>query len=363
MNTFLKIIAAASLASAFASCSESPRGWSIEGTVNLPDSALMLVEAGNNGRWYTVDTVHIHDGSFKYQASAPAPYPDVMRLAFEGNYIYFPVDSIDAIHVLSDGGMNYSLTGTLSASTISALDSLIRVQTAKDGALNVISDDNFKKELFARAFADPSVLPGYYLLNRTVGPHRLFDPSRKADLRMFGAVAQRFTTDRPDDIRGKFISHQFLQGRALAAGVQPSRQITVPETGVLEINRIDREGVARSLQEAAAKGGVLLLSFTNYSAESSPAYNVVLGDIYEANHDKGLEIYQIAFDSDETWWRQTADKLPWITVWNSTTDDFQPLTSYNVGVLPTTFIIDRNGTIRERVVDPADLPAAVKKYI
>lgn len=363
MKTFIKSIITMTSVLALAACSESPKGWVIEGSVNAPDSTVLVIEAGNNGRWYAVDTVTIDNGSFRYESAEPAGYPDVMRLAFGEKYIYFPVDSIDVIHVQASGNDNYTLSGSATASTISALDSLIRVQTAAETSQDVVNNEAFKKQLFARAFADPSVLPGYYLLNRTVGTHKLYDPSRKSDLRMYGAVAQRFTNERPEDIRGKHITHQYLQGRALAAGAQPTQEIAVPQTGVIDIKRADRQGTSHSLADVASKGNVVLLSFTNYTAENSPAYNVILGDLYETNHDKGLEIYQIAFDADETLWRQTAAKLPWITVWNSTTDDFQPITSYNVDALPTTFIIDRQGTLRQRITDPTELAKEIKKYL
>ena len=81
---------------------------------------------------------------------------------------------------------------------------------------------------------------------------------------------------------------------------------------------------------------------------------------YAAN---GLEIYQIAFDADEVEWKQKADNLPWITVWNSPVDGTDVLMKYNVGALPVAFVIDGEGVIRERVIDPAKLNAAVAKVL
>ena len=360
MSKILKSASVAALALLASACSQKPAGWTLQGTLDVADSIPVVLQASNGGYWYSIDTIHTDGGKFKYTSAEAAPYPDVMRLAYQDSYVYFPIDSTETVTVNADGDGAYTLGGSLSATAISSLDSLIRAQSSH---VDVVNDEDFKRQLFTRAFSAPSVLPAYYLLNRSVGKNKLFDPSRKSDLRMYGAVAQRFTTDRPDDLRGKLISRLFLQGKAMTMGIQPTREMTATETGVIEISRSDNKGTTHSLRDLTSQGKVVLLSFTNYTSEASPAYNVLLGDLYSQYHDNGLEIYQIAFDGDETLWMQTAENLPWITVWNSTTDDFQPITSYNVGVLPTTFIIDRQGTIRQRIVDPTELPSAVKKYI
>ena len=60
-------------------------------------------------------------------------------------------------------------------------------------------------------------------------------------------------------------------------------------------------------------------------------------------------------------WKRKADNLPWITVWNSPVDGAEVLMQYNVGALPVTYVIGRDGTIAERVTDPAKLAAAVAR--
>ena len=43
--------------------------------------------------------------------------------------------------------------------------------------------------------------------------------------------------------------------------------------------------------------------------------------------------------------------------------DATALQRYNVSTVPTTFIIDRNGQIAERVDDPAKIASTVAKYM
>lgn len=362
-----KLILAATtsvVALAWTACDRSADGWSLRGTVAGAGDTTLTIQGFNNGHWYVVDSVKTSDGEFAYRAAAPAPYPEIMRLALGDQYIYFPVDSVDRLDLsayASHFNTGYSLSGTLQAGSITSLDSIITASVASRGAAATAADPQLKKELFGKAFADPSIVSVYYLINKSVGDKPLFDINNPADLRLFGAVAQRFATERPDDPRGEYLAAVYKNARAASLGF--SREIQAAETGLFDIVRSDSRGASHSLADVASRGGVTVLSFTTYGKEFSPAYNVILNKIYEQHHPNGLEIYQIAFDNDETAWKQTARNLPWIAVWNSTTDSSEPLIKYNVGALPMTFIIDRQGNIAARVSDPEKLPAEVAKYM
>ncbi len=121
--------------------------------------------------------------------------------------------------------------------------------------------------------------------------------------------------------------------------------------------------MSHSLYDVASKGNVVLLSFTNYELDNSPAYNVILADLYKQYHDSGLEIFQLAFDTDEAEWKQSAVNLPWITVWNAPEDGATAMISYNVSVLPLTYVIGRDGVLHSRVEDPTKLAAEVRKHL
>ena len=358
-------IALAFVALALASCADKPNGWSVTGEVNGEGEYTLSLEGfNNNGLWYVIDSLHTKDGEFKYASPEPAAYPEIMRLGLEGQYIYFPIDSIDHISIFAeadDFAIDYRLDGTMQARTIKSLDSLINVSVADRGVAVTSADRTLKQDLFVRAFEDPSVMPLYYLVNKSIGDVALFDAADPADIRFFGAVAQRFYTESPDDPRGQFVLSTYKKLRA--SQKNEVLEIEVPETSIIDIVRADSRGKSHSLAEMASKGDVVLLNFTAYALEASPAYNVLLNSLYDRFHSSGLQIYQIAFDGDESFWKETARNLPWTAVWNSTTDGDVVLASYNVGGLPTTFVIDRTGTIVARVEDPEQLEATVKSYM
>lgn len=366
MKKLLYIALSAAAAGALGTGCSKHNAWQIDGTVEGAGDRTLVVEAFNNGRWYVVDSVKTRDGKFCYTAAAPAEYPEVMRLGMEGKYIYFPIDSIDHISVKADTAnfaTSYRLEGTLQARTLQSLDSIINSSLATRGAEATAGDSDLKRRLFTLAFEEPSVMSVYYLINKTVGDRALFDLNDGADRRLYGAVAQRFALERPDDPRTAYLAAIYRASRPQNGDSIPTATIEATELSHLEIERYDEKGRKQSLTDVASRGGVVVLSFTAYGLENSPAYTAVLNKIYDEHHDSGLEIYQIGFDTDESTWKENARNMPWITVWNSTTDGDAALRDYNVGALPMTFILDRAGTIRERVVDPAELEKIVKKYI
>lgn len=303
-----------------AACTSGNHGWSVEGTVKDGEGRRMAIEAFNAGNWYAIDSVSIgRDGAFSYRAEAPAAIADVYRLIAES--------------------------------------------VAARGPQGALTDSILKSKLNDIAIHDSTCIAAYYIINKNIGGRSLYDLSKRRDLSIVGAVAQRFTDNRPDDARTQWLTAIFLKARQLYNPQAGGLSMQVQESGLIDIVRYDNKGHEQSLAAIAGKGHPVVLSFTSYDLESSPAYNVVLADLRGKYAANGLEIYQIAFDADEVEWKQKADNLPWITVWNSPVDGTDVLMKYNVGALPVAFVIDGEGVIRERVIDPAKLDAAVAKVL
>lgn len=355
-------IAALAAAAVMGSCSE-PQGWSVSGTVGgAPEETRLALENFSNGRWLLVDSLDVDgSGSFGYTAAQPARYAELMRLTLSGRgSIYFPVDSSDNVMVETDYDTygHARVSGTVAAQAFTRVDSTI----AANG--NTVSV-SLQRELAQQLIADTTGIVAYYILSKSIGDRRIFDPDEAFGNRIYGAAAQVFAQYQPDDPRGLALRQSYFDGRrALGRMPQPdsTNVLEVTETGVIDIVRYDYAGTRHSLAELAGSGKVILLSFTAYDIPQSPDYNAILHDLYTRYHDNGLEIYQLAFDESEVDWKSAAVNLPWITVWNSPTDGDMALRQYNVGAVPLTYVIDRNGTIGERIVNANDLERAVARY-
>lgn len=354
-----KLLALCAAIMAVPACTEKS-AWSVSGVVEgAPQGTAMAVEANNAGRWYVLDSVATDkNGNFEYRASEVPSRPEIMRLTLPGKgSIYFPADSATNVTVRTsaDGFASaHSLGGSEAAGKMSQVDSLCRSGKPME---------ELRRELVGYIINDTTGIVAYYTVGKTIGNVPVFDANESFGNRAYGAAAQVFASYRPDDTRGKALLNTYVSGRS-AMGKLPAAEekvIELESRGLFDIDRYDNKGVRHSLVETAKPGKVVLLSFTAYTADGSPDYNRELFELYSKYHDKGLEIYQIAFDEDEVAWKEAAANLPWITVWNSPAEGRQPLLDYNVGALPMTFVIDRNGDLRKRVANRAELPSEVAK--
>ena len=278
---------------------------------------------------------------------------------------YFPIDSIETISLSAqapDIDVNHSLSGTPQAENLERVDSLLRAEVSSAGAQAVTANASLKRELGKMILADPAGIVPYYIISKRVGGQPLFNPAVK-DLRIIGAVANAFNEQRPSDPRTTYLRNLFISNRPKSGKINEENVAYANEVRAFDINLFDNEGKKHSLLDLTSKGNVVILNFTAYTAQESPAFNVMLNKVYEKYHSQGLEIFQVAFDDDEYAWKQTAKNLPWITVLNGAADGDKALRDYNVGSLPAIFIFDRNGDVVERVTDLNTLDSSVARRL
>lgn len=334
--------------------------WHIDGKISgLADSDIVVLEGSNQGYWYPMDTLDISsDGSFKYSHEAQG-YPDIYRLRVGDNSIYFPIDSIETVTITADApdiAGTHTIKGTPQALNLFRVDSML---VANGDA--AITNQNLKRQLGQMLLADPAGIVTYYIISKKVDGKPLFNPAVKEDLRLIGAVANAFSEKRPSDPRTGYLKRLYLDNRPSSS--TSSNQLVASEVKAFEINLFDNAGKAHSLLELTESGKVVLLNFTAYTAEDSPAFNVALNKVYEKYHQQGLEIYQVSVDNDEYTWKQTAKNLPWITVLNNIADGGEVLNKYNVVSIPTIFLFNRNGELVSRVTDINTLDSEIARLL
>ncbi len=359
-----KILFSASIALlTIVGCGDSNE-WTINGTIEGGTGKTLVLEASNNGRWYTLDSVKIDNSDSFSISETAAGYPDIYRLNLDGKMIYFPIDSIETITVSGNAttfGTGHTLTGTSAAEMLTHVDNRINEIYASKGEA-VVNDSVLKRELNGMLLGNPAGIVSYYIINKKVGNSMLYDPANRNDLKVIGAVANAFNSYRPNDPRTEYLKNIFISNRRAQRTVAPTDTVYINETPIFDINLSDNTGKTHSLKTVTEQNKVVVLNFTLYNVEASPAFNLELAKIYKKRHSAGLEIYQVSVDEDEFQWKQSAKNLPWITVYNSKADGSTNLLNYNVGALPTTFIISK-GELVERVDDITKLDSKLNKYM
>lgn len=364
-KSIFKFSAVAALA-VMASCSGN-KGWTVSGNIQDPEKGVKLAVDGYGplGTWYNIDSVDVSaNGDFKYRAEAGSPYPDVYRLTYNGKSVYFPIDSLESVTVKSSAknfDTDYELSGSDLAATLMDVDRMIASAIASKGADAASSDPTLKRQLAEIALSDTVGITSYYLINKTIGGKPIFNDHDKSDMRLIGAVANKFDQRLPNDPRTAFLKQRFLVARkALGMGEQATTVVEIPEMGLIDIELYDAKGRQQKLSDLAKKSNLTVLSFTAYSLDSSTPYNMELNKAFE-KYD-GIGIYQVAFDADEAIWAKSAANMPWTAVRFDPTKGDTLLRLYNVGALPATFIIDGKGDIVERVADPSQIDAAIRRH-
>jgi hypothetical protein len=331
------------------------------------DTTSLVLESATDGQWFAVDTIEVgSNGDFSFSEPAPQ-YPEVYRITHAGQSIYFPIDSIDNLKInteVKNFATAYTISGSKHAEQMMKIDKRAQQILLLPAAQQDAAIAQWKSQLVNEILADPSGIVAYYIINKYIGNRPLYDAVDDNDLKIIGAVANAYNTFKPNDPRTAYLVKVLLQGQQRRrAAMDKNDTMMVSETKIIDIKLQDKNGVDQDLQQVTSKGDVILLNFTAYTAKFSPVFNKVLADVFRKHHAAGFNIFQIGYDDDEFQWRQSAANMPWITVFDPNGTDSNVLRTYNVTVLPTTFIINRSGEIVERVTDITKLDAEVAKYM
>lgn len=341
------------LTAAVVSCGSD--SFKVEGTIEGADDASVILEkADYTGRWAAVDSVRTSkSGKFSMRFAAPAA-PEVFRLKFGGEYVYFPVDSTETVTVNSSA-VNFGHAFTLAGSE-QALDLMAFEKEAM--RLSAVADPDsasrFKRKVFDLYIRDrQGGLISYYVLTKTLDGKPLFDPADAQDVRYYSAVATAFRQFKPDDPRTELLEQIALAGMRRRNSEQGKQAVVeARELRLIDITLPNPENQKISLSQVAANGRPTVLVFTALGLEGSPAVNQRLNELRQS---RGLDIYMVCLDGDQYSWREAARNLPWTVVYAAEGVQEKSLRDYNVTELPTFFVYDAQGELKDRAATVDEL--------
>ncbi|MBP6196343.1 MAG: AhpC/TSA family protein [Fermentimonas sp.] len=369
----------------FVSCKKGDI-FSVEGNIQSAEGDTLYLEHRGLAGIVLLDSAILNDkGSFKFKEPAPKN-PEFYQLRIRNKVVAFAVDSVESLRVTADASNLYgSFTVEDSYSndqlrkvddmrmkTEQEINSLEKLHTAKeiDDITFLNSLDSvltlYKKEISNLILGNTSSAAAYYAVFQKINDYLIFDPYDKKDYPMFGAVATSWNRYYPETERTthlyNFTINALQTRRQLEKQEELFQNITVEtESGLPDISLPGVNGERISL--SSLKGKVVLLDFVVYSADFSPKHNIDLNSLYQRYNSRGFEIYQVSFDSNEHFWKTSADNLPWVTVRDPRSVSTPLLSLYNVREIPTSFIIDREGDLIGRVEDYSQLSEQLDKVL
>ena len=345
---------------------------------------LMYLENVGISNVVTLDSIKLAPGGkFKFTEKRPE-YPDFYRLRLNNQLINFAVDSTETISFVADAGTfatSYSVEGSenskaIKAITLAQLDANQAIsRLRKEYEDKMISDTTYRMKVLAAAdaykevarkyiYSAPMSTAAYFALFQQIDGLLFFDLYDRKDVKAYGAVATSYNHTYPESPRSKHLYNLTLQSMKVLRAQRPVdySNVETKEISFLDIELPDVRGEVVKLS-TVAPGKVVLINFTAYQTEWSPALNMALGELYTKYHDQELEIYQVSLDSDFHFWRNGASNLPWVTVHDPQSVYSQVAGLYNVKQLPALFILDRKGNLVKRVEDVKKLEADVKAVL
>ena len=358
--------------------------FTVKGVVAGADGQLMYLENVGISNVVTLDSIKLAPGGkFKFTEKRPE-YPDFYRLRLNNQLINFAVDSTETISFVADAGTfatSYSVEGSenskaIKAITLAQLDANQAIsRLRKEYEDKMISDTTYRMKVLAAAdaykevarkyiYSAPMSTAAYFALFQQIDGLLFFDLYDRKDVKAYGAVATSYNHTYPESPRSKHLYNLTLQSMKVLRAQRPVdySNVETKEISFLDIELPDVRGEVVKLS-TVAPGKVVLINFTAYQTEWSPALNMASGELYTKYHDQGLEIYQVSLDSDFHFWRNGASNLPWVTVHDPQSVYSQVAGLYNVKQLPALFILDRKGNLVKRVEDVKKLETDVKAVL
>lgn len=368
----------------FLSACNNSSDFTVKGVVAGADGQLMYLENVGISNVVTLDSIKLAPGGkFKFTEKRPE-YPDFYRLRLNNQLINFAVDSTETISFVADAGTfatSYSVEGSenskaIKAITLAQLDANQAIsRLRKEYEDKMISDTTYRMKVLAAAdaykevarkyiYSAPMSTAAYFALFQQIDGLLFFDLYDRKDVKAYGAVATSYNHTYPESPRSKHLYNLTLQSMKVLRAQRPVdySNVETKEISFLDIELPDVRGEVVKLS-TVAPGKVVLINFTAYQTEWSPALNMALGELYTKYHDQGLEIYQVSLDNDFHFWRNGASNLPWVTVHDPQSVYSQVAGLYNVKQLPALFILDRKGNLVKRVEDVKKLETDVKAVL
>lgn len=372
------------MAAMLTSCNN--KKFHINGTVTeAKDSVLYLENMSLDGP-VVVDSVKLDDkGAFSFSGKAPDA-PEFYRLRIAGQIINLSVDSTETVGVKASYpsmATGYTVDGSAECATIRELalkqidlqNRVIAVQNNPNlgydltrdsiGKLVAAYKEDIKRNYIYKA---PMRASSYFALFQTLGNMLIFNPRENADdVKVFAAVATSWDTYHPDALRGKNLHNIAIEGmknvrimrnKMAAQNIDASK---VNVSNIIDISLLDNQGNRRSLTDL--KGKVVMLDFHVFGSNGSTKRIMEMRELYNKYHDRGFEIYQVAFDPDEHFWKTQTAALPWISVRDPQGLQSQNLAAYNVSSIPTFFLIDRNNEVKKRDSQITDIDAEINALL
>lgn len=311
---------------------EKNDGYTIHGKIDhMKDGAVTLskLDLTTNER-INVDSAEIKDGQFTFSGTLEGPYLHTLYFNNDEDKIYLFLENSE---VQISGDLEHLEDVKISGSRE---DSLFRSYQLDD-----IFDRKKGMEIMLQhpdySFA---VFTAYYQF-------QIFNIQTDT----LDMVMEGFTEPVRNSIYFEHLKKLYNTLKRVAIA-QPAPNFSIPDTTGTEVSLND------------FKGKYILIDFWASWCAPCREANPKFVEVYDQFSDKNFTIIGISVDKDEKRWKDAikSDKLPWTNLSNVKGWDIVSET-YGVKAVPQNFLIDPNGIIIDKNLEPEQLATTLNKLL
>lgn len=369
MSRFSKVLIIMA-AAVMAACTPSAK---INGTIESAPSTDVIVKLLDINRYEILDTVSTDaSGRFSYKVEIEKGQPEFVYLFHNDTKIAsLLLEAGDNVSVSADTLGNYTVEGSEESQKLAQVEKDYAAAIGRLSSIAAKMDNASDKELAELRRAIGKEYVDYYrsrvlyiLQNSTsLTAVPVLYQNFGADLPVFSQttdaihfvnVSDSLATVYPDSKYVKALRKE--AERRFGFLELESAIMNAQEVGYPDIELPDIKGEKVKLSEVDSK--VIMIYFWSAADASQKMFNLdVLKSLYDDYNGRGFEIYQVALDPDKTGWAQVVKQqdLPWVNVCDIRGADSPYVMTYNIGSLPSVFIISDGELVDGQVVDEKSL--------
>lgn len=385
MKTTKILFAALALVVGLNGCKDEAGKFHVEGTIDgAKDKTIYLESLTLADGIQALDSAKIgENGKYSFAYADTTACPELYRLRIENQIVNFSIDSTETVTINAQWpnmAFNYSVEGSGASDTIRILSTRLaqlerQIISMADNRNYTLDERDENINEMVRAYKDSVKMffiqnhyesaSSYFALFQSIRGVRLWDlDTNQSDVRWASAVANAWAMKWPGSLRAENLCNIVIRGRKQTLRHTIDIQIDddkVKESGIIDMTYPDINGVERRLSDL--KGKVVLLDFTAYSGETSQQRILEMRQLYNRYQSRGFEIYQVSVDGSVHFWKTACHNLPWVCVHCAEGLYSDMIKLYNVQVLPTFFLIDRDNNLVSRSEFIEDIDKAIEDLL
>lgn len=378
MSRFSNVIRCAAAALLAAACTPTAK---VEMTLDSAPSSEVVVKLLNINQYEVLDTLKTDaSGKFSYKVNVEEGQPEFVYVYYKDKRVAsLLLEAGDKVNVSADTLGNYTVQGSEESSRLALVEHeysaaqkrlqalAAQMETASDEQMASLRQALAKEYVAYYRQCVKYILENSRSLTAVPVLYQNFGPelpvfSQNTDAIHFVNVADSLALAYP---QSKYVRALRKEAERRYGYMELEAKLrTVSPVGFPDIVLPDINAQQVRLSEVDSK--VIMLFFWDPSNANQKMFNLdILESLHNDYHEKGFEIYQVALTTDKAAWAQIVKKqnLPWINVCDRLGAASQYVTTYNIPVLPATYIIADGELVDGEIVDEKSVRRLLDKLL